>query len=210
MGVDQRGQQPQQRDQNASRGQQRLRIEKVGQQREKCEKEDHEGIAPGAQLQRFERQQNHHQRHASVAPEQGLVRERGGRQREQKQTQPPRPARQRLVAYRQHAAPHQHAGRDHAAPPGNVRHLHEHHPADDGKQEEGVAGVARQAVDARVPAFGGALPTSMRFVLERPSGEGWRLQWWGFDQHRAIASRQRLRWLAPWSGGITRPGKRSP
>ena len=55
---------------------------------------------------------------------------------------------QRPAPERQPAAPEQHPGRQQAAPDRQVADLRHHHPGDHGQQEQGVARVAGQGVEA--------------------------------------------------------------
>ncbi|MPM75034.1 hypothetical protein SDC9_122025 [bioreactor metagenome] len=74
VGVDERRQQAQQAQQHHHRHHQRLREEEVGQQGEEAQEEHHHGVAPRAQFQRLEHQQNDDERDARIAPDDGLVR----------------------------------------------------------------------------------------------------------------------------------------
>ena len=73
VGQHQRGQQAPHRQTDAQRRQQRLRAQQRRPQREEPQKKDHVGVAPGAHLQRLERQQHDDERDAGLGPQQGAV-----------------------------------------------------------------------------------------------------------------------------------------
>ena len=85
MAVDQCRQQAQQTYQHGEGGQQALRKEEVAEQHEKAQKKHHKGVAPGAQLQRFKRQQNHNKSDTGVASQDRFVGGIGGTGGQQQQ-----------------------------------------------------------------------------------------------------------------------------
>jgi hypothetical protein len=120
---------PSRRHQHGGGREQRLREEEVREHREEAQEEDHERIAPGAQLQRLERQQHHDQRHAGVAPQQRAVGQQGGRRPCQQASSHQRPGSGRAVQASQPRHSSTPAARP-AAPPRQVAHLRQHHPGD--------------------------------------------------------------------------------
>ena len=186
MRVDQCRQQTQQGHQHRGRGQQRLRKEKIGQHREEAQEEDHERIALGTQLERFEREQHNDQRHPGIAPEQGAVGHQRGAGRQQQQQQQPPARGQGTRGPGQPATPQQHSGRQQTAPDRQLANLGCYHPGDHQQQEQGVAGVARQVFEA------------LEHLQSFP------------ERYKASASRQRRLWASPLPGRISCPSRRRP